>query len=432
VHDFQSNRKYLHDRTTETLGLLYAMHWPFYQVHTARGVRRTPFYDRLRAVNACFGEAGGWERPNWFAPEGVTPEYEYTYKRQNWFEHSAAEHRAVRENVGLLDISTFSRFLLQGRDAEKVLGRVCANDVAVGPGRMVYTQWLNERGGIESDLTVTRLSMDSYLVVTAFAQHARDFHWLKNHIPDDAHCFLTDVTAAYAGLNVQGPKARDLLAKVTSADLSNEAFPFGASRQIELGYATVRASRISYVGELGWELSIPTDMALHVWETIVEAGADFGLAHVGMHAMNSLRIEKAYRHWGDDIADEDTPLEAGLGFAVKFDKPGGFIGRDALLAQKEEGLTRRLVQFRLTDPEPLLYHNEPILRDGDICGYVTSAMYGHTLGGAVGLGYVANPDGVDADYVKAGTYEIEVACERFAAEASLRPMYDPKGERMKA
>lgn len=432
VHDFQSNRKYLHDRTTESLGLLYAMHWPFRQVETARGVRRTPFYDRLKAANACFGEAGGWERPNWFAPEGVEPAYEYSYKRQNWFEHSAAEHRAVRENVGLLDISTFSKFLLQGRDAEKVLNRVCANDVAVEPGRMVYTQWLNERGGIESDLTVTRLSDDSYLVVTAFAQHARDFHWLRSHIPDGAHCFLTDVTAGYAGLNVQGPKARDLLAQVTPADLSNEAFPFGASREIEIGYATVRASRISYVGELGWELSIPTDMALHVFETITEAGRDFGLRHVGMHAMNSLRIEKAYRHWGDDIADEDTPIEAGLGFAVKYDKPGGFIGREALLRQKEEGVTRRLVQFRLTDPEPLLYHNEPIVRDGEICGYVTSAMYAHTLGGAVGLGYVNNADGVDANFVNGGSYEIEVSCERFAAEASLKPMYDPKGERMKA
>ncbi|MEQ8665376.1 MAG: FAD-dependent oxidoreductase [Rhodospirillales bacterium] len=432
VHDFQANRKYLHDRTTETLGLLYAMHWPFYQVRTSRGVRRTPFYDRLKAAKACFGEAGGWERPNWFAPEGVEPVYEYTYKRQNWFEYSAAEHRAVRENVGLLDISTFSKFLLQGRDAERVLNQVCANDVAVRPGRMVYTQWLNERGGIESDLTVTRLSEDSYLVVTAYAQHARDFHWLKRHIPDDAHCFLTDVTAAFAGLNVQGPKARDLLSRITPDDLSNEAFPFGTSREIEIGYATVRASRISYVGELGWELSIPTDMALHVFETITEAGKDFDLKHVGMHAMNSLRIEKAYRHWGDDIADEDTPLEAGLGFAVKFDKPGGFIGRDALLRQKDAGLKRRLVQFRLTDPEPLLYHNEPVIRDGEICGYVTSAMYGHTLGGAVGLGYVSHADGVDADYVNSGSYEIEVAGERFAAEASLRPMYDPKSERMKA
>jgi len=432
VHDFQANRKYLHDRTTETLGLLYAMHWPFYQYRTSRGVRRTPFYDRLKAANACFGEAGGWERPNWFAPEGTEPKYEYTYKRQNWFEHSAAEHKAVRENVGLLDISTFSKFLLQGRDAEKVLGQVCANDVAVEPGRMVYTQWLNERGGIESDLTVTRLTEDSYLVVTAFSQHARDFHWLKSHIPDGAHCFLTDVTAAYAGLNVQGPKARDLLSKVTTADLSNEAFPFGSSQEIELGYATVRASRISYVGELGWELSIPADMALHVWETIAEAGEEFGLRHVGMHAMNSLRIEKAYRHWGDDIGDEDTPLEAGLGFAVKFDKAGGFIGRDALLRQKEKGLTRRLVQFRLIDPEPLLYHNEPIVRDGEICGYVTSAMYGHTLGGAIGLGYVQGEGVVDADYVNGGSYEIEVACERFKAEASLRPMYDPKSERMKA
>ena len=435
ILSFQSNMSYLHDRTTESLGLLYAMHWPFRQPETARGVRRTPLYDRLKAANACFGEAGGWERPNFFAPAGVAPEYDYTYGKPKWLEYSGGEHRAVRENVGLLDISTFSKFLLQGRDAEKVINHVSANDMSVEPGKMVYTQWLNEQGGISADLTVTRLAEDSYMVMTAFSSHTRDFNWLQRHIPDGAHAVLTDVTAAYAGINIQGPNSRALLQKVSPEDFSNEAFPFGTSREIELGYATIRASRISYVGELGWELCVPSDMALHVYEVLTEAGKEFTLANVGMHAMNSLRIEKAYRHWGHDIADEDTPIEAGLSFAVSYDKPGGFIGRDALLKQKESGVvSKRLVQFLMADPDVMLYHNEPIVRNGEICGYITGGMYGHTLGGCVGLGYVNNPienGGVNTDYVNSGTYEIEVACERFAATASLKPMYDPRNERIK-
>jgi len=366
---FQSNRKYLHDRVTETLGLLYDVHWPFYQYRTSRNVRKSPFFEAMKAKGACFGEVAGWERPNWYAPAGVEPKYAYSFKRQNWFEHSAAEHRAVREGVGLFDQSSFAKFRLEGADAESVLNRVCANTVAVEPGRIVYTQWLNDRGGIEADLTVTRLTED--------------------------------------------------------------AFPFGTSREIEMGYAMVRASRITYMGELGWELYMPTEFAASVYETVAAAGETYGLVHAGMHAMNSLRIEKAYRHWGHDITDEDTPLEAGLGFAVAWDKNGGFTGKDALLRQKDNGLKRRLVQFKIEDPEPMLYHNEPVYRDGAICGYMTSGMYGHTLGGAIGLAYVENEAGVDADYVKAGSYEVEIAGERFPAAASLRPMYDPRSERVK-
>ncbi len=432
---FQSNRKYLHDRTTETLGLLYAMHWPFRQPETARGIRRTPLYDRLVEANACFGENGGWERPNWFAPKGVKPEYQYTYKKQNWFDYSAAEHRAVRENVGLLDISTFSKFLLQGRDAEDIINQVSANDMSVENDTMVYTQWLNHQGGITADLTVTRLAEDQFMILTSYSSHRRDFHWLKDNIPTHAHATLTDVTSGYAGISIQGPNARKLLQKVTPQDLSHEAFPFGASREIELGYATVRASRISYVGELGWELWIPSDMAIHVYEVLRQAGEEFDMKHVGMHAMNSLRTEKAYRSWGHDISDEETPLEAGLGFAVKYDKPGGFIGRQAALEQKQGGvLKQRLVQFLLDDPEAMLYHNEPIVRNGEICGYISSAMYGHTLGGSVGLGYVKNPieqGGVNADYVNSGSYEIEIACKRFSAKASLKPLYDPGSQRIR-
>jgi 4-methylaminobutanoate oxidase (formaldehyde-forming) len=429
---FQSNRRYLRDRVSESLGLLYAMHWPFHQAESGRGARRSPIHDRLVARGACHGVAFGWERPNWFAHEGTEARYVYSYGRQNWFDASASEHEAVRGAVGLLDQCSFAKFRLQGRDAARVLGQVAANDVDVAPGRVVYTQWLNERGGIEADLTVTRLADDDYLIVTSGEFQVRDFHWLKNHIPEGAHAVLTDVTSGLAMLGVMGPRARELLQSLSPDDLSNQGFSFAASREIELGFAYVRATRISYVGELGWELYIPSEFTTGVYDALIEAGEAFGLRHVGMHAMNSLRIEKAYRHNGHDITDADTPLEGGLGFAVKLDKPGGFIGREALLRQREAGLTKRLVQFVLRDPEPMLYHNEPIWRDGAIAGYVRSAMYGHTLGGAVALGYIENADGVSDDYIASGAYEIEIAGMRYPATSSLRPLYDPKSKRIKA
>ncbi len=429
---FQSNRRYLRERVSEALGLLYAMHWPFYQYRTGRGVRRSPFHDRLAAKGACHGVAFGWERPNWYAPAGIAPRDDYSWGRQNWFEASAAEHRAVREGVGLLDQSSFAKFRLQGRDACRVLDRVSANAIDVPPGRIVYTQWLNEAGGIETDLTVTRLAADDFLIVTSGEFQMRDFGWLKSHIGTRDHAVLTDVTSGLAVLGIMGPRARELLQSLSPAELSNERFPFGTSREIELGYGWVRASRITYVGELGWELYIPTEFALGVYDAIAEAGAAFELAPVGMHAMNSLRIEKAYRHYGHDITDADTPLEAGLGFAVKLDKPGGFIGRDALLRQREAGPTQRLVQFLLEDEGPLLYHNEPIWRDGALSGYIRSGMYGHTLGGAVGLGYVEHAAGLDAAALTAGRYEIEVAGMRYPARASLKPLYDPTGARVRA
>lgn len=429
---FQSNGRYLHDRVTETLGLLYATHWPFYQYRTSRGVRRSPLHEKHIQAGACMGETAGWERPNWFAPEGVEPAYEYSFKRQNWFEHSAAEHMAVRDGVGLIDMSSFAKFRLQGRDAAAVLGQLCANDVAVAPGRVVYTQWLNERGGIEADLTVTRLAEDDYLIVTSAGSQVRDFHWLRQHIPADAHAVATDVTSGYAVLAVMGPKARDLLQPLTTSDLSHAAFPFAASREIELGYGHVRASRITYVGELGWELYVPSEFAAGIYETLVAAGADIGLRHVGMHAVNSLRMEKAYRHWGHDITDEETPLEAGLGFAVAWDKSDGFIGRDALLRKRDAGVNSRLAQFLLTDPEPLLYHNEPVYREGAIVGYLTSGMYGHALGGAVGLGYVDCPDGAEAAFADGVDYEIEVVGVKYPARATLRPFYDPTNQRIRA
>jgi len=428
---FQGNRKYLRDRVSESLGLLYATHFPFRQFETARGVRKSAIHDRLVSAGACHGEAFGWERPNWYAPEGVTAAYEYSYGRQNWFEHSAAEHRAVREGVGLFDQSSFAKFRLEGRDALRTLNHICANDVDVEPDRLVYTQWLNERGGIEADLTVTRLSADTFLIVTAAETETRDFYWIKQHTPKDAHCVLTNVTSGMGVISIMGPRARDLLQSLTPANMSNEAFPFATSREIELAYAIVRASRITFVGELGWELYVPTEFMPGVYDEIAAAGNSFGLVHAGYHALNSLRMEKGYRHWSHDITDEDTPIEAGLGFAVKFDKEGGFIGRDALLQQKETGVSKRLLQFRLTDPEPLIYHNEPVWRDDKLVGHITSGAYGHSLGGSIGLGYVAvNPDD-DASAILSRNYEVEVAGVRVPAETSLRPLYDPGNKRIR-
>ena len=426
---FQANPNYLHDRTTEGLGLLFAMHWPFRQFETARPARLSPLHERLKVKNACFGELAGWERPNWFAPQGVDPAYQYSYSRQNWFEFSAAEHKAVRDDIGLFDQSSFTKFLVQGKDAEKILNRICANNIAVPIGKMVYTQWLNMRGGIEADLTVTRISEDGFLIVSTPATQTRDLSWLRRNIPDDAHAFVTDMTSAYAVIGLMGPQSRALLESLSGEDLSNAAFPFATSREMDIGYARVRASRITYVGELGWELYIPTEFAVPVYDRILATRPD--ITHAGFHAMNGLRLEKAYRHWGHDITDEDTPLESGLGFAVAWDKQGGFTGRDALLRQKETGIQKRLVQFALTDPAPMLYHNEPIWRDGKQVGYLTSGMYGHTVGSALGMGYVNNPDGATADFIKSGSYEIEVAGVRHKATASLSPFYDQKSERVK-
>ena len=428
---FQINRKYLRERVTESLGLLYATHYPFKQYETARGARRSAIHDRLVAAGACHGEAFGWERPNWYGAPGSAPKYEYSYGRQNWFGAMVEECRAVREGVGLFDQSSFAKFRLEGRDACAVLNRICANDVDVPIGKLVYTQWLNEKGGIEADLTVTRLSNTAFLIVTGAETEIRDFNWLKRHIPDDAHAIATNVSSAMGVISIMGPKARDLLQSICPNDLSHEAFPFATSQEIELGYAIVRASRITYVGELGWEIYVPTEFMAGVYDEIVAAGAAFGLKHCGYHALNALRMEKAYRHWGHDVTDEDTPLEAGLGFAVRMNKPGGFIGREALLRQKEEGLKQRLVQFLLKSPEPMLYHNEPIWQGDNIVGYIRSGMYAPTLGAACGLGYVTAPDGGVVGPIGADDFEIEIAGVRYPVTASLQPLYDPSNARIK-
>ena len=421
---FQRNRAYLRERTTEGLGLLYAMHWPFRQPESARGVRRSVLHDRLKAAGACFGETAGWERPNWYAPPGVAAEYQYSYGRQNWFAHSAQEHRAVRENVGLFDQSSFGKFVVEGPDADAALDRICANGIAVPVGRVVYTQWLNDRGGIEADVTVTRESETRFLVVTSAACQTRDLAWLKRNL-GEARAVAVDVTSGYAVLGLMGPRSRDLLSQLTDADLCNAAFPFGTSQEIDLGFARARASRITYVGELGWELYLPTEFAQAVYDAVVEAGAPFGLKLAGYHAMNSLRIEKAYRHWGHDVTEEDTPDEAGLAFAVKLNKSSDFIGREALERRRRSPLARRLAQFTLDDENPLLYHNEPVYQDGRLVGRIASGMFGHTIRRAIGLGYVA------ADVAIDGPFEIEIAGRRWPARAHLRPVYDPGGARVR-
>ncbi len=434
MYSFQGTRQYLENRVSETLGLLYGHHWPYRQMETSRNVRHSPIHEKLVERNACFGEVAGWERPNWFAPQGVEPQYEYRFGKQNWFEYSAAEHKAFRENVALFDQSSFSKYLIQGKDSCRALQRICSANIDVSPGRMVYTHWLNQRGGIEADLTVTRLEENRFLVVSAAAVTHKDLDWLARNIPDDAFCTVTDVTNTLAVLGVMGPNSRALLSDVLGIDMSAPSFPFGMSRPVEIGCAVGRAARVSYVGELGWELYIPVDMARHGFDTLWQAGEKYGLVMAGLHSLDSGRIEKKFVHFGHDVADTDTPLECGLGFVCDYEKDIPFIGRDAMIRQKQTGSwkRKRMVQFLLQDPEEVLYHHEPILRDGKPVGHLTSGNYGHTLGGAVGMGYVYSDDGVDTDYIASGTFAIDVGGRIVPARASLSAMYDPGAKRMRS
>lgn len=434
MHPFQGTQHYIQTRVTETLGLLYDNHYPYRQMVTARDVRHSPVHERLAGQNACFGEAAGWERPNWFAPEGVIPEYEYSFGKQNWFPYSAAEHRAAREGVVLFDQSSFAKYLVQGRDACRVLQRICSANVDMPVGRMVYTHWLNTRGGIEADLTVTRLGENEYFIVSGAGVAGKDMDWLRRHIPDDAHCIVNDVTNAWAVFGIMGPDSRALLSDAIDHDFSTASFPFGDVANVAVGAAVGRAARVSYVGELGWEIYLPVDMARHGFDWLLRHGESHGLKMAGMHALDSCRIEKKFVHLGHDIGDEDTPLECGLGFVCDMNKPGRFNGYDAIALQKETGSwkTKRMVQFLLEDPEVVLYHHEPILRDGSMVGHLTSGNYGHTLGGSVGLGYVHAKDGVTQDFLDAGQWTIEVGGIQVPARASLRALYDPRAERMRA
>ena len=429
MQPFQGNKKYLFERSKETLGLLYADHFPFRQKESARGVRRTPFHEHLKSKGAVFGEVAGWERANWFSFDGQHDEYVYSWKRQNWFENSAKEHMAVRENVGLYDMSTFGKIRVEGEDAERFLNYLCGANLSVDIGKIAYTQFLNSKGGIEADVTVTRLSETIYLIVTPAATRLADETWLRRN-QKDYKVVITDITAAEGVLALMGPNSRALLRSVSPNNFDNEVNPFGTAQVIEIGMGLARAHRVSYVGELGWELYVSSDQCGHIFETIIDAGSDHNLKLCGMHMMDSCRIEKAYRHFGHDITCEDHVLEAGLGFAVDTDKPD-FIGKKAVIDKREVGLEKRLVQFQLTDPEPLLYHNEPIMRDSEIVGYISSGNYGHKLGGAIGMGYIPC-EGESPEELLSSKFEIDVSGTICAAKASLKPLYDPLSKRTKA
>jgi len=429
--NWQNNMKYIEERVrVESVDNLYADHWPFKQPLSSRNVLCSPVHDSLKKRGACFGVASGWERANWFAPEGVEPVYEYNWGRQNWFKYSAEEHMNIRENVGIYDLTSMGNYLVQGKDAESVLQKICANNVAVPIGKVVYTQLLNERGGIEADVTVTKREEGKFFVITAAATTVRDFDWIARHIPEDADAVITDVTAAYTMLGVMGPKARDLLLKVTNADLSNEAFPFATAREINVGYAEAFAVRMSFVGELGWELYIPTHLSQGVFDALMEAGKEFDVKLCGLHAIDSLRLEKGYRHWSSDITPDTTPFEAGLGFAVKMSKDD-FIGKDALLKQKEEGLKKKLVMFTIDDAEPLIYHDEPIYRDGFLAGENTHGSFSHVKGGSIGMVYLKNDEGITDEWIMDGSYEIEVEDKRYPVTIHLKAPYDPEGKSIK-
>jgi len=423
-----NNLAYLRERVTEVLGLHYQMAWPNREFETGRGMLKSPLHERLQAQNACFGVKNGWERPNWFAHGGLQPIAEYSFGRQNWFHCHAAEHRATREGVAIFDQTGFSKFIYKGRDVTSVLQRLCGNNVDVPVGHAIYTGMFNERGGTESDLTLIRTAPAEYLIITGSAQTIRDFDWITRNTKPEEHAELVDVTRAFCVLGVMGPNARDLLGRVTDVDLSHSAFPFFTSQIIGVGKATVRAVRITYVGELGWELHVPMDQAIELYDTLMSAGKDLGITNAGHYAINSLRLEKGYRAWGADLSPDDTPLEAGLGFAIDWSKP--FLGRNALEQQKKGGVKRRLVILILNDPEPMLWGSEPIHRNGLPVGYTTSGSYGHTVGSAIAMGYVNHSEPIIDDFIKAAQYEINISGRKYPAKAFLRAPYDPQRARI--
>jgi sarcosine dehydrogenase len=420
-------------RTLELYGKHYTIAWPGEEHTSGRPLRRSPLYERLKAAGAVFGEKLGWERANWFARPGIDePRDHHGFGRPNWFDAVGEEHRACRERVALFDATSFAKFMLVGRDAERALSWICANNVGQPPGRVVYTQMLDARGGIECDLTVTRLAEDAYYIVTGTGFATHDFSWITRHIPTGADARLLDVTSAFAVLPLMGPRARDVLQQVSAEDVSNDAFPFGSWREIRVAGAPVGALRVTYVGELGWELHVPGEYAPTVYDALLDAGRPFGLAHAGYRAIESLRLEKGYRAWGTDIGPDHTPLEAGLRFALKLAGDQPFLGRDALLRQQQEGLGKRLCCFTVDDPDVVLLGRETIYRDDRRVGWLTSGGFGYTIGKAIGYGYVRNPAGVDVDYLRIGRYELEVATARVPATLHLGALYDPNMLRVKS
>jgi glycine cleavage system aminomethyltransferase T/glycine/D-amino acid oxidase-like deaminating enzyme len=427
LHPYQANAEYRRTRTVESLGMVYQCHYPFRSMQTARGAKKSPFYDRLAARGAYFRDVSGWEGADWYGCDDNS----LTFGKPPWFPQWQREHTAAREGVIVMDMSFMSKFLVEGRDAGRLLNWISANNVDGQSGQITYTQWLDEAGKLQGDLTVTKLSDEKFWVVASDTVHRHTEWWMKRHFADQ-HAFVADMTSAYAQLNVQGPRSRELLQLVTTTDLSNEAFPFRAAREIDIGFARVLLIRITYLGELGYELYIPTEQALHVYDRLASAGAKVGLVHAGLKTLASCRMEKGYRDMGHDIDNTDSVLEAGLGFAVDLKKPSGFLGKDAVLAQKAAGpLKKRLLQILVKDPEALMFHAEIVRRNGKVVSYIRAASYGHTLGGAVGLAMVESEEPIDAKWIEAGTWEVEIANTRYPAVASLKPLYDPENNKVK-
>jgi 4-methylaminobutanoate oxidase (formaldehyde-forming) len=424
----QNDRGFLKERVGEVLGLHYQMGWPNREFETGRDRRKSPLHDRLAARGACFGNKMGLERPNWFARGGQAAATEYSFGRQNWFEAHRIEHMATREKVAIFDQTSFSKYRLQGHDALPLLQKLCGNEMDVSIGKVVYTGLFNQRGTFESDLSVMREAEDQFYVVSSSAQRVRDANWILRHVESGQQVRLTDITEDLSVLGLMGPLSRDLLSRVTREDLSD--FRFGTSKKVTIGDVEVLAARITYVGELGWELHVPIAGAVAVYDAIQDAGRDLGLVDAGHYAVNSLRLEKGYRAWGADLSPDDTPLEAGLSFAMAWDKEIPFIGRDALLRQKEVGVLKRMTSFVLEDPEPMLWHDEPIYRNDKCVGYLSSAAYGHAIGASVALGYVRSNHPISRDFVLGGDYEIDVAGQRVPARACLVPPYDVKREKI--
>jgi glycine cleavage system aminomethyltransferase T/glycine/D-amino acid oxidase-like deaminating enzyme len=435
---FNTNERWLPDRIKEVLGMHYQMPWPNRELESARPFRRSPLYAQLRDAGACFGSKMGWERANFFAPTPAQARIDYGWGHQNWHPWVAAEHHACRENVALFDMSSFAKLLVKGPDAHAALQHLVANDVPAVAGRTVYTGMLNGRGGYESDFTITCLDCDEYLIVTSSAQAVRDRDVIERALAAmmrPLRCTVTDLTSMYAMLAVMGPRSRELLTRVSTARFDNAAFPFGSSRLIDVGYATVRATRLTYVGELGWELYTPVEFAVAVYDELVAAGADLGLRNAGYYALESLRLEKAYRAWGRELTPEVNPFEAGLAFAVNW-KKGEFRGRAALEQLRAAGgaaaIRRRIVSLAVDAPDTNLWGNELILRDGAPAGFVTSAAFGHSVGRPVALGLITNPSAAaDSAWLSAGVYEVDLAGTRLPAAVSLRPPYDPAGLRVR-
>ena len=418
-------------RTLELYGKHYSIAWPGEEHASGRPLRRSPLYDRLFENGAVFGEKLGWERPNWFAREDDERMERYSFARPNWFEAVGQEHKATREQAALFDQSSFAKFMLVGKGAGAALDWICSNHVTKAPGTLTYTQMLNAKGGIECDLTIARLAEDRFYIVTGTGFATHDFDWIARNIPEGCDAELVDVTSGYATLSLMGPHARDVLSRITRDDISNEAFPFGHVRGIVIAGAPSLALRVTYEGELGWELHIPTEFALTVYEALKREGEAFGLVDAGYRAIESLRLEKFYRAWGSDIGPDHTPLEAGLGWAVKLKKDIPFLGREALVAQSAAPLSKMLACFTVDDPDVTLWGRETILRNGERVGWLSSGGYGYTVERNIGIGYVRRAEGVSRDWLLEGRYELEVATTRVPCEIHLEPLYDPKSARVR-